>query len=81
MLADSGIKWKVDRDLGLFLRGFIEPLKDDNTLIITARRRVSLLLRLRLRERLHLVQRRSTMSAARHVFVVEAFEAAKEAVG
>jgi len=25
-----------DRDLGLLLRGFIEPLKDDNTLIITA---------------------------------------------
>jgi hypothetical protein len=36
MLADSGIKWKVIVISACFSGGFIEPLKDDNTLIITA---------------------------------------------
>src|SRR5436190_1111723 len=36
MLADSGIKWKVVVISACFSGGFIEPLKDDNTLIITA---------------------------------------------
>ncbi len=36
MLADSGIKWKVIVISACFSGGFIEPLKDDNTLVITA---------------------------------------------
>ena len=36
MFADSGIKWKVIVISACFSGGFIEPLKDDNTLIITA---------------------------------------------
>ena len=36
MLADSGIKWKVIVVSACYSGGFIEPLKDDNTLIITA---------------------------------------------
>ena len=36
MLADSGIKWKVIVISACFSGGYIEPLKDDNTLIITA---------------------------------------------
>lgn len=36
MLADSGIKWKVIVVSACFSGGFIEPLRDDNTLIITA---------------------------------------------
>jgi hypothetical protein len=36
MLADSGIKWKVVVISACFSGGFIEPLKDDNTLVITA---------------------------------------------
>jgi hypothetical protein len=36
MLADSGIKWKVIVISACFSGGFVEPLKDDNTLIITA---------------------------------------------
>jgi len=36
ILADSGIKWKVIVISACFSGGFIEPLKDDNTLIITA---------------------------------------------
>jgi Peptidase C13 family len=36
MLADSGIKWKVIVISACFSGGFIEALKDDNTLIITA---------------------------------------------
>ncbi len=36
MLADSGIKWKVIVISACFSGGFIEPLRDDNTLIITA---------------------------------------------
>lgn len=36
MLVDSGIKWKVIVISACFSGGFIEPLKDANTLIITA---------------------------------------------
>ena len=36
MLADSGIKWKVVVISACYSGGFIEPLKDDNTLVITA---------------------------------------------
>jgi hypothetical protein len=36
MFADSGIKWKVIVISACFSGGFIEPLKDDNTLVITA---------------------------------------------
>jgi hypothetical protein len=36
MLADSGIKWKVIVISACFSGGFIEPLKDANTLVITA---------------------------------------------
>ena len=36
MLADSGIKWKVIVVSACFSGGFVEPLKDDNTLIVTA---------------------------------------------
>lgn len=36
MLADSGIKWKVVVISACFSGGFIEPLKDGDTLIITA---------------------------------------------
>lgn len=36
MLADSGVKWKVIVLSACYSGGFIEPLKDDNTLVITA---------------------------------------------
>ncbi|MGB7541992.1 MAG: C13 family peptidase [Burkholderiales bacterium] len=36
MFADSGIKWKVIVLSACFSGGFIEPLKDDDTLIMTA---------------------------------------------
>jgi hypothetical protein len=36
MLADSGIKWKVVVISACFSGGFVEPLRDDNTLVITA---------------------------------------------
>jgi hypothetical protein len=36
ILADSGIKWKVIVISACFSGGFVEPLKDDNTLVITA---------------------------------------------
>jgi peptidase C13-like protein len=36
MLADSGIKWKVIVISACFAGGYIEPLKDENTLVITA---------------------------------------------
>ena len=36
MLRNSGIKWKVLVISACYSGGFIEPLKDDNTLIITA---------------------------------------------
>jgi hypothetical protein len=36
MLADAGIKWKVIVVSACYAGGFIEPLKDENTLIITA---------------------------------------------
>ena len=36
MLHDSGIKWKVLVISACYSGGFIEPLKDDNSLIITA---------------------------------------------
>ncbi len=36
MLHDSGIKWKVVVISACYSGGFIEPLRDDNTLIITA---------------------------------------------
>ncbi|HEY6240143.1 MAG TPA: C13 family peptidase [Burkholderiales bacterium] len=36
MLADSGIKWKVVVISACFSGGFVEPLKDASTLIITA---------------------------------------------
>jgi len=36
MLADSGIKWKVIVISACFSGGFIEPLRDENTLVITA---------------------------------------------
>src|SRR5436190_1173966 len=36
MLADSGIRWKVIVISACFSGGYIEPLKDDNTLIITS---------------------------------------------
>jgi hypothetical protein len=35
-LHDSGIKWKVVVVSACYSGGFVEPLKDDNTLIITA---------------------------------------------
>ena len=36
ILADSGIKWKVIVISACFSGGYIEPLRDDNTLVITA---------------------------------------------
>lgn len=36
MLADSGIKWKIVVISACFSGGYIEPLRDDNTLIITS---------------------------------------------
>ena len=36
MLADSGIKWKIIVISACYSGGFIEALKDDNTLVITA---------------------------------------------
>jgi hypothetical protein len=36
MLADSGIKWKIIVISACYSGGFIEPLRDDNSLIITA---------------------------------------------
>jgi len=36
MLADSGIKWKVIVISACYSGGFVEQIKDDNTLIITA---------------------------------------------
>jgi hypothetical protein len=36
MLQDSGIKWRVIVVSACYSGGFIEPLRDDNTLIITA---------------------------------------------
>jgi hypothetical protein len=36
MLAESGIKWKVIVISACFSGGFVEPLRDDNTLVITA---------------------------------------------
>jgi hypothetical protein len=36
MLHDSGIKWKVIVISACFSGGFVEPLRDDNTLVITA---------------------------------------------
>lgn len=36
MLADSGIQWKVVVVSACYSGGFIEPLRDDNTMIITA---------------------------------------------
>jgi len=36
MLNDSGIKWKIVVISACFSGGFIEPLKDDHTLIVTA---------------------------------------------
>jgi hypothetical protein len=36
MLADSGIKWKVIVISACFSGGYVEPLKDENTLVITA---------------------------------------------
>jgi hypothetical protein len=36
MLADSGIKWKVIVISACFAGGYVEPLKDENTLVITA---------------------------------------------
>jgi len=38
MLADSGIKWKGDRDLGVLFRRFHRTPQDDNTLVINRRR-------------------------------------------
>jgi hypothetical protein len=36
MLADSGIKWKIVVVSACYSGGFVEPLKDDNTLIVTS---------------------------------------------
>jgi len=36
LLAESGIKWKALVISACYSGGFVEPLKDDNTLIITA---------------------------------------------
>jgi hypothetical protein len=36
MLAESGIKWKVIVISACFSGGFVEPLRDENTLVITA---------------------------------------------
>ena len=36
ILAESGIKWKVLVISACYSGGFIEPLKDENTLIVTA---------------------------------------------
>jgi hypothetical protein len=36
MLQDSGIKWRVIVVSACYAGGFIEPLRDDNTLVITA---------------------------------------------
>ena len=36
ILAESGIKWKVIVISACFSGGFVEPLRDDNTLVITA---------------------------------------------
>jgi hypothetical protein len=36
MLQDSGVKWRVIVVSACYAGGFIEPLRDDNTLIITA---------------------------------------------
>jgi hypothetical protein len=39
MLKDSGIKWKVAVVSACYSGGFIDPLKDDTTMVITAARR------------------------------------------
>lgn len=39
MLADTGVRWKVVVVSACYSGGFIDPLKDDHTLIITAARR------------------------------------------
>ena len=36
MLQDSGVKWRVIVVLACYSGGFIEPLRDDNTIVITA---------------------------------------------
>src|SRR3989441_12479118 len=81
MLADSGIKWKVTVISACFSGGFIEPLKDDNTLIITAADAFHSSFGCDYDREYTLFSEALYDEALRDTFsLVEAFEAAKEAV-
>ena len=82
MLADSGIKWKVIVISACFSGGFIEPLKDDNTLIITAADAFHSSFGCDYESDYTWFSEALYDEALRDTFsLVEAFEAAKEAVG
>jgi hypothetical protein len=82
MLADSGIKWKVIVISACFSGGFVEPLKDDNTLIITAADAFHSSFGCDYESDYTWFSRALYDEALRDTFsFVEAFEAAKETVG
>jgi len=82
MLADSGIKWKVIVISACFSGGFIEPLKDDNTLIITAADAFHSSFGCDYDSDYTWFSQALYDKALRETFsLVEAFEVAKEAVG
>ncbi|HKB73281.1 MAG TPA: C13 family peptidase [Burkholderiales bacterium] len=82
MLADSGIKWKVIVISACFSGGFIEPLKDDNTLIITAADAFHSSFGCDYESDYTWFSQALYDEALRDTFsFVEAFEAAREAVG
>ena len=61
---ESGIRWKVVVISACYAGGFLDPLKDDGTLVITAARARPPVLRLRRRERLHLLRPRLLRGSA-----------------
>jgi len=82
MLADSGIKWKVIVISACFSGGFIEPLKDDNTLVITAADAFHSSFGCDYESDYTWFSQAFYDEALRDTFsFVEAFEAAREAVG
>jgi hypothetical protein len=82
MLADSGIRWKVIVISACFSGGFIEPLKDDNTLIITAADAFHSSFGCDYDSDYTWFSQALYDKALRETFsLVEAFEVAKEAVG
>ncbi len=82
MLGDSGIKWKVIVISACFSGGFIEPLKDDNTLIITAADAFHSSFGCDYESDYTWFSQALYDEALRDTFsFVDAFEAAKEAVG